>query len=181
MRWAERINTVLLTGTIHDGRATMDCPVLNISEFGLMVRIDFPADVGLRVAVEMRGMPLAAATVRWVRGTRAGIEFDHPQNLNSVFCLMGDDDFAARAPRFPVALKALLVIDGRAIAVDIGNISARGVRLAADIALEPGQAGQIMLPGRGVCLSGTICWAEKGEYGFNFVRPLPLGLVQATT
>ena len=61
MRWAERINTVLLTGTIHDGRATMDCPVLNISEFGLMVRIDFPADVGLRVAVEMRGMPLAAA------------------------------------------------------------------------------------------------------------------------
>ncbi|MEG3088963.1 PilZ domain-containing protein [Sphingomonas sp. PB4P5] len=179
MRWAERISTVLLVGTIHDGSETIACPVLNLSEFGLMVRIDFATEVGARVAVEMRGMPLAAATVRWVRGTRAGIEFDHPQNLNAVFCLMGDDSFLARAPRYPVALRAVLLIDGRAVAVDIGNISARGVRLAADIALELGQTGQIIVPGREIALSGAIRWVEKGEYGFHFARPLPLGLLQA--
>ena len=173
-RRAARSATVLLIGKIHDGCSTTACLVLNLSEFGLMARIAFPATVGMRVAVEMRGMPLASATIRWINGTRVGMEFDHKQDLNPVFCLMSADGLVARAPRFPVRLKAVLRIAGRAVPVDIGNISPGGVRLSAEITVERGQTGQISIPGHDLCLFGCVRWVQDGAFGFHFSSPLPL-------
>ena len=176
-RAAGRASTVLLIGKIHDGRTTTACLVLNLSEFGLMARIGFVAPVGLRVAVEMRGMPLASATVRRVDGTRVALEFDYRQTLDPVFCLMSDDGKVARTPRFAVSLKAVLRIGGHDAPVRIGNISPGGVRLAAKVAVEAGQAGQIVVPGRNLCLFGAVRWVEQEEFGFHFSTPLALGVL----
>lgn len=177
-RGSARASTVLLIGKIHDGHATTACLVLNLSDVGLMARLSFTAEVGQRVAVEMRGMPLATATIRWVNGNKAGMEFDHRQNLNLVFCLLSDDGVVARSPRFDVSLEAILRIAGRGFKVHVVNISPGGVRLAAEAAVERGQTGQIIVTGRDVCMFGTVRWVENGEFGFHFSTPLPLGVLR---
>lgn len=177
-RASTRASTVLLIGKIHDGRATTACLVLNLSDVGLMARLNFAAEVGQRVAVEMRGMPLAVATIRWVNGAKAGMEFDFRQNLNPVFCLLSDDGVVARPPRFDVSLEAILRIAGRGMKVHVINISPGGVRLAADAAVERGQTGQIVVTGRDVCMYGSVRWVENGEFGFHFSTPLSLRVLR---
>lgn len=177
-RGSARASTVLLIGKIHDGRSTTACLVLNLSDVGLMARLSFGATVGQRVAVEMRGMPLATATIRWVNGSKAGMEFDYRQNLNPVFCLLSDDGVVARPPRFDVSLEAVLRIAGRGIKVHVVNISPGGVRLSAEAAVERGQTGQIVVTGRDLCMYGSVRWVENGEFGFHFSTPLPLGILR---
>lgn len=177
-RSAARASTVLLIGKVHDGKTTTACLVLNLSETGLMARIGFTAELGQRVAVEMRGLPLASATVRWVDGTKAGMEFDHRQNIDPVFCLMSDDGLVARSPRFDVSLSAVLRIRDQIVPVRVVNISPGGVRLAADIAVEPGQTAQISVSGHDVCVFGSVRWVENGEFGFHFSSPLPLSALK---
>lgn len=177
-RGSARASTVLLIGKVHDGCATTACLVLNLSDVGLMARLSFAAEVGQRVAVEMRGMPLAVATIRWVNGAKAGMEFDFRQDLNPVFCLLSDDGVVARPPRFDVSLEAILRIAGRGMKVHVINISPGGVRLAADAAVERGQTGQIVVTGRDVCMYGSVRWVENGEFGFHFSTPLPLGMLR---
>lgn len=177
-RRALRASTVLLMGKIHDGQSTTACLVLNLSDVGLMARISFAAEPGQRVAVEMRGMPLASATIRWVNGSKAGMEFDHQQNLDPIFCLLSEDGQVARAPRFAVSLKAVLRTGGKNVPVHVVNISPGGVRLAADVPIERGQTGQIVVPGRDLCLFGCVRWTQGSEFGFHFSAPLALSTLQ---
>ena len=170
-----RASTVLLIGKVNDGYQDNACLVLNLSEHGLMARLSFTPKVGQALEIELRGLPRCVAHVRWVNGMKAGMQFATRQNLEPVFCLMGDDGLVARAPRFDVELDAVVRLAGRQFAARIVNISPGGVRIVADTPVERGQTGQIVLPGHQLCLFGSVRWVHGNAFGMHFSTPLPLG------
>lgn len=173
-RTAKRASTVLLIGRVCHHDTESPCLVLNISETGMMLRLTFAAEAGDRIEVETRGLAPCEATVRWVNGSKAGIEFDNRQNIAAVLSPENLDGIIARTPRFDVALKVRISFPGHGFFGDVVNISPGGAKLATTEQVEIGQIGQIFLPGRELGMYGTVRWARDGQFGFQFSSALPL-------
>lgn len=169
-----RHTTVLLIGKVRQGAGDSACLVHDISAHGLMARFTAAPAVGDRLLIEMRGLPEVAATVRWVDGYKAGVEFAEPQEVERVFCLRDEQGLVARAPRFAIAASAVMRLGAERWAVDLLDISPGGVKLRTDRPLQAGQAGSILLAAVGSPIYGAICWVRDDRCGFRFSSPLPL-------
>lgn len=170
----KRHSLVLLIGKALQSGGTSACLVHDISPTGLMARFTVIPCVGDRIAVEVRGLPPIAATVRWVNGAKAGMEFDERQDVDAVFRIKRDDGSIARSPRFPLIGPATLRIGEKRMRAQVLDISPGGVKLESEAQVQRGQAGQVTLIDTHTALFGTVCWAYDGRFGFRFVAPLPL-------
>ena len=177
-RGGNRHSAVLLLGKLC-GDVPGVCLVHNISENGLMARfVDAPM-VGDSVCVEVRGLAPARGTVRWVKGQKAGVQFDSPQPYERIFSNENEDGTIPRPPRFEVTLNADVRLGDRKFAADLIDISAGGAKLTAVEGIQPGLAGHITVPPAGTAIFGTICWVKGGRFGFRFVSPLPIDKLAA--
>ena len=173
-RTGKRHSLVLLVGKVLDPQGAHACLVHDVSPTGLMARFTKLPTIGQPICIEVRGLPPIEATVRWVNGFKAGVEFDTRQDVECVFKVKRDDGLVARAPRFPVHAPASLRIGAQRIKAEALDISPGGAKLTTDIIVQRGQAGQILLTETGTALFGTVAWAYDGRFGFKFVAPLPL-------
>jgi hypothetical protein len=173
-RAGQRHAIVLLIGRVCRDTRESACLVHDISKSGLMARFTTRPVVGEKLRIEVRGLPLVPGTIRWVNGMKAGFEFDAPQDVDAVFQLKRDDGMIARAPRFPITAQARLRFDETPFTATLIDISAGGAKLSSETPVEPGQAGQIMLPETGTAIFGTVCWTRDDRFGFRFVAPLSL-------
>ena len=173
-RTGKRHSLVLLVGKVLDPAGAHACLVHDVSPTGLMARFTKLPVAGQPVCIEIRGLPPIDATIRWVKGFKAGVEFDQRQDVECVFKVKRDDGLIARAPRFPVRAPASLRIGAQRIKAEALDISPGGAKLIADVGVQRGQAGQILLTETGTALFGTVCWAYDGRFGFKFVAPMPL-------
>ncbi|WP_242097327.1 PilZ domain-containing protein [Sphingomonas sp. CROZ-RG-20F-R02-07] len=173
-REGKRHALVLLVGKVMQRGEISACLVHDISPTGLMARFTAMPAVGDRIDVEVRGLPPIAATVRWVRGPKAGCEFDERQDVDAVFRIKRDDGLVARTPRFPLVTAASLRLGGERLKAHVLDISPGGVKLESAAPVQRGQAGQVTLTDSATALFGTVCWAYDGRFGFRFVAPLPL-------
>ncbi|MCT8000894.1 PilZ domain-containing protein [Sphingomonas sanguinis] len=172
-RSGQRHSAVLLLGKVC-GDVPGVCLVHNISGSGLMARfVNVPA-VGDSICIEVRGLPPVPGTVRWVRGQKAGVQFDTPQPYQNIFSAENEDGTIPRPPRFPVTLAAEVRLSDRKFASELIDVSAGGAKLVASGTVQPGLAGHIIIRPMGTALFGTICWVKDGRFGFRFVSPLPL-------
>lgn len=170
----KRHQSVLLVGRVRRGGVDGACVVHDISRHGLMARFPAAPAIGDELVVEVRGLPPIRGTVRWVNGRKAGFQFAEPQPVEQVFQLKRDDGLVARPPRFALSGPATLRLDGERFAAEARDISAGGVKLAAEHLVDAGQTGQVTLVDSGTALFGRICWAQDGQFGFRFCAPLPL-------
>ena len=173
-REGKRHASVLLIGKVVRADGETACLIHDISKNGLMARFTRVPEVGEQIRLNMRGLPEVTATVRWVRGARAGVEFAEPQDLDRVFCVKDDQGVVARTPRFDCHVAARMRIGAATTAVEVVDISPGGMKLRSDMAVQRGQAGGILLPGAAVPVYGTICWIRDDRFGFRFATPLPL-------
>ncbi len=173
-RRASRHAMVLLIGRIRQEGSESACLVHDISSQGAMARFPLAPVVGDRLAIAVRGLPEAAATVRWVNGYKAGMEFDEVQDIRAVFARHDDQGHVARTPRFAMEASASLRIGDRRSAVDILDISPGGVKLRSDAPVHTGQAGSVLLPEINAAMFGSVCWTRDDRFGFRFCTPLPL-------
>jgi hypothetical protein len=173
-REGKRHSIVLLVGKICRSDHESVCLVHNISNSGLMARFTKPPTVGERLRIEVRGLPLAPGTVRWVTGLKAGFKFDDLQDVNAVFRPQQADGKIARAPRFAVEALARLRFEAEPFTAELTDISAGGAKLKSDTPVTAGLTGEIMLPDTGTSVYGTICWTRKEQFGVKFVAPLTL-------
>ena len=173
-RGGKRHATVLLIGRIRHTGGESACLVHDISSHGLMARFTSAPLVGDRMLIEVRGMSETAATVRWVNGFKAGVEFDAAQDISAVFCLRDDHGHIARTPRFAMQASAIMRVGDARIAVDILDISPGGVKLLSHTPIHVSQAGSVLLPEINVATFGSVCWAREDRFGFRFCAPLPL-------
>lgn len=63
---------------LADQTRVYDVRVRNLSEGGLMIELDTPADVGTRVWLNLRGIGEVTGKVAWCAAGRMGIAFDTP-------------------------------------------------------------------------------------------------------
>ncbi|WP_174286550.1 PilZ domain-containing protein [Sphingomonas bacterium] len=178
-RTGKRHSLVLLVGKVLDPAGAHACLVHDVSPTGLMARFIKLPVAGQRTCIEIRGLPPIDAIVRWVEGFKAGIEFDTRQDVECVFKVKRDDGLVARAPRFPISAPAQLRIGAQRIKAEALDISPGGTKLTANIGVQRGQTGQVLLTETGTALFGTICWAYDGRLGFKFVVPMPLATLSA--
>lgn len=170
----KRHASVLLVGRVWRGGVESACLVHDISAGGLKARLTVAPTIGEELLVEVRGLPPVRAAVRWVNGRKAGLQFIEPQPVEHVFQLNRHDGVIARAPRFNVEAAAIVRLDAERFNATLVDISAGGAKLAAEHAVDTGQAGQMLLVDTGTALFGKVCWADEGRFGFRFVAPLPL-------
>lgn len=174
----KRHRSVLLVGRVVGRAGSPACLVHDLSRSGMMARFTDPPAVGETLVVEVRGLPPVTGTVRWVKGTKAGLEFAEAQDLDPVFHPHRDDGTVARAPRFPVSMPGELKVAGTRRVVELLDISAGGAKLAIDPGtVTAGQAGAIHLSALRDPIYGTLCWVRDDHAGFRFAAPLPLGLL----
>lgn len=170
----KRHQSVLLVGRVRRDGHDEACLVHDISRNGLMARFTQVPAVGDELVIEVRGLPPVAGTVRWINGRKAGLQFAEAQPVDQVFRLRGEDGLVARPPRFPLTGKATFRLDGERFSAEAVDISAGGVKLAAERSVKSGQTGQVTLVDTGTALFGRVCWAHDGQFGFRFCSPLPL-------
>lgn len=173
-RGGKRHSIVLLIGKVCRDDVESACLVHNISAFGLMARFTTPPVVGEKLRIEVRGLPPVPGTVRWVKGVKAGFEFDAPQDVDRVFTLKQDDGRIARSPRFTIAALARLRFEGPPFTAALIDVSAGGAKMMGDTPVTIGSTGQIMLPETDVPVYGTVCWIRDDRFGVRFVAPLSL-------
>lgn len=177
-RAGQRHSAVLLLGKIC-GDAPGVCLVHNISSSGLMARFVNVPTVGDPICIEVRGLPPIPGTVRWVRGPKAGVEFDALQPHHRIFSTENEDGTIPRPPRFPVTLSAEVRLGDRKFPSEMLDVSAGGAKLVGDGAVRPGLAAHIVIRPMNTALFGTICWVKDDRFGFRFVSPLPLDTLAA--
>jgi hypothetical protein len=170
----KRHQSVLLVGKVRRGDVESACLVHDISRRGLMARFTVPPVEGEALIIEVRGLAPASGTIRWVKGRKAGFQFDEPQAVEQIFRLKRDDGMTARPPRFPLYARATMRLEGERFPSEALDISAGGIKLASDHAVHPGQTGQVTLNETGTALFGKVCWVRENQFGFRFMSPLPL-------
>lgn len=173
-RRGKRHAIVLLIGRVRHAGGEEACLVHDISSNGLMARFTAAPAVGDRLLIEVRGLAEVGATVRWVNGYKAGVEFDETQDIGGVFCLRDDQGLVARTPRFAMQASASFRVGDLRMPVDILDISPGGVKLRSDAPVHTGQAGSVLLPEINTAAFGTVCWTRDDRFGFRFCTPLPL-------
>lgn len=170
----KRHQSVLLVGKVRRGEIESACLVHDISRRGLMARFTVAPTQGESLVIEVRGLTAATGTVRWVKGRKAGFQFDEPQSVERVFQLKRDDGLVARPPRFPLYTRATMRLGGERFAAEALDLSAGGIKLSSAQAVQPGQTGQVLLDDTGTALFGKVCWVRDDQFGFRFMSPLPL-------
>lgn len=177
-RGARRHATVLLVGHVRHRGVDAMCLVHDISPGGLMARFNTVPVVGEDVEISVRGMPPTRANVRWVKGAKAGLAFDTPQDMSGV--LGKAEGKVARAPRFAVSLVTYLCVRGERVVVELVDLSPGGAKLISDTALSPGTPVQLALPVAPAALPGTVCWCRDGRLGMRFTFPLNMTMLADT-
>ncbi|WP_230482819.1 PilZ domain-containing protein [Sphingomonas sp. Leaf21] len=177
-RTGQRHSAVLLLGKVC-GDAPGVCLVHNISSSGLMARFVAVPTVGDAICIEVRGLPPIPGTVRWVRGQKAGVQFDTLQPYERIFSSENEDGTIPRPPRFPVTLSAEVRLGDRKFPSELLDVSAGGAKLRGDDTVRPGLTGHVVIRPMNTSLFGTICWVKDGRFGFRFVSPLPLDTLAA--
>lgn len=171
-RSARRHATVLLVGQVRRRGEASVCLVHDISPDGIMARFTQQPVVGDVVDIAVRGLSPTSATVRWVKGYKAGLAFAERQDLSGVLGRAAGK--VSRAPRFDVALATELLVSGARQVVELADLSPGGAKLIVDHPLAPGTPVQLMLPDSNAAVPATICWYRDQRTGLRFTYPLEM-------
>lgn len=150
------------------------CLVRNISSTGLMgeVYTSFASDTPALLHFEPN--TAISGTVKWSKDGRVGIEFDDPIDVAGILSAVAADTFDGkvnRAPRLAIQFVGEILVEGRAIPIEVHNISQKGLRVSARF-LEPGEEVEVRLDGMR-SRKATVRWAQLGMAGLNFITPIP--------
>lgn len=150
------------------------CLVRNISPSGLMGEVytsltpDTPALLSFEPNRTIHGC------IKWCRDGRIGIEFDKAIDVAEILAAVGAGTFDGkinRAPRLAIQIAGEVIVDQRAIPIEIQNISQRGLRVRATY-LQPGEEVEIRITGMRN-RKAIVRWTQQDSAGLNFITPLP--------
>ncbi|MFD1612485.1 PilZ domain-containing protein [Sphingomonas tabacisoli] len=173
-RTGERHISVLRVGrVIWDGNDQL-CVVRNLSAGGLMFDCLYPPTIGQVVTLELRSDKQMIGTVRWVKGSAAGIAFDRPVNVEAILREERSSLLRVRprAPRFVRRGTIKLIGEGEPIMGDIIDISIGGLSCRSEEPLMRGEPIVVVLEGVGAT-NAEVRWVKGDAAGIRFDKPLP--------
>ena len=171
-REGERHLTLFRVGSlIVDDRREL-CLIKNVSAGGMLIRAYGPLKAGTAVAIELKQGEIIDATVSWVKGESAGIEFNHPVDVVDLLATSMDGP-RPRMPRIEVRCIASVRQDGNVYGMRARDVSQGGIKVESDKEIKLGADVVVTLPGLPP-IQGVVRWRDAGSYGITFNRLLAL-------
>lgn len=178
-----RYRAVYRIAPVHTDHDYGMARVRNISDGGMAIDIGFPVCLGDRIWLTLADDVVLGGRVVWSRDGECGVGFDAP--VDSVRVLRDTAATAraphARAPRLPIERTAIASSEAGVHAVEVRDVSQRGMTLAHDGQFTPGVRVKVRL-GSGVERRGVVRWAHDGLAGLLLTEPFTpqeLGAVSA--
>ncbi|HEX8526596.1 PilZ domain-containing protein [Allosphingosinicella sp.] len=183
-RREDRHLNVVESAEVTFRRRKHEVPVINVSRHGAMLERCLEPRIGERMEIRFDGCNRTECTVRWIRGSRIGVEFARetviiaPAQVRELI-VSGrrdgetvapepeSDERPDRAPRQSLFWKAVLHWDHGTAQVRIRNISAEGAMLECrqDLIADT----EVVLDlGEGGTAPGTVRWSRGGHVGVQF-------------
>lgn len=175
-RGEDRIPVLLENISVTFRRRKRIARVINLSSGGAMIECDIEPRIGEAVSMELGEKNRGQCVVRWVRGSRIGLEFQgyslllgRSENGNFVFrrCDDGEAGEPDRAPRQSLVWGGTLHANFEASPVRVHNLSSGGAMLQSDRILPERTEVLLDLAGAGM-LNAKVCWCEDGQIGIAF-------------
>lgn len=174
-------------------RKRLEVDVLNVSSHGAMLRSDIEARVGERVDICFEGCNLTQGSVRWIKGSRIGLEFAN----ETVMIASADvrelivsgrrpgeeptpdiEKKHERAHRQHVFWTGVLHSSCESKDVRLHNISSEGAMLNCDEDLVVGTAVVLELGGPAAnAIQGRVRWCRSGQVGVQFDEPFDMRIL----
>jgi PilZ domain len=182
-RAEDRLMNVVEQTTIVFRRKKLDVRVVNVSSRGAMLDAPVEPRIGEKIDILFADHNRTRCVVRWVRGSRVGVEF-----LNETIfweSAGGEGPFfriepepqaptasapravTERAARQALLRRGTLYWSGITIPVRLRNISAGGARLDSDRELVPGSEVELDLGEAGFQVA-EVRWSKDGQVGLRF-------------
>lgn len=185
-RREDRLPGVIGSAVLTFRRRKHEARVVNLSSTGMMAECAIEPRIGERLGLDLGEAGRGKCVVRWIRGSRLGLEFDgfslrlgRSDSGDFVFQRHEDDrPKQARAPRQALAWPASIHAGGETTAVRIRNISPAGALLESERDLPAETAVMLDLSGAGM-VTGTVRWCEDGHIGVKFDRDFDLRALSA--
>ena len=139
----------------------------NISEYGVKFAGCSSVKVGDKVRFGFDPTRLCEGVVRWVEGGSFGIQTSN----RDAYKLITQSAYPLRSLRLPVSADASLFLDGRETAVQIMNLSIRGMCIRSHVDLSPNMEVSIFM--NGYSFEGaTVRWVDRDRAGIRFATPV---------
>ena len=113
--------------------------------------------------------------VVWASDGQIGVQFDEPIEVSTVLSALvrsAPGGRVNRAPRLPIDCDGELVIADRTLAIDVQDISQRGIKVRASY-VRTGDEVTVRLAGLEP-RKAVVRWTRPGTAGLVFLRPLAL-------
>lgn len=184
-RREDRLPGVVACAILTFRRRKYEARVINLSSTGAMLECDIEPRIGEKVAIDLGDGSAGKCAVRWLRGSRIGVEFDGfglmlGRSENGDFVISPDRKRkeSPRPPREALVWSAEIHADGLAVPARLRNISSRGALLESQRAIAPETKVLIDLHGAGM-VPGVARWYEDGHVGVQFDREFDIRALSA--
>ena len=171
-RSEERTATIFRPVLIETDQFAGFCLVRNLSSNGMRGRVYTSFAEGLAITVQFSPEKIVTGTLIWCKDEHVGVEFDEPIDVARVLSDLSRrlvEGKINRAPRLQIECSAELTIGDRTLAIQLQDISQRGIKAAASF-IRPGDEVRVRL--EGLDRKAVVRWTQGGIAGLNFVRPL---------
>ena len=148
------------------------CLLRNLSSNGMRGRVYTSFAERLTITVQFSPQKIVQGTLIWSKDEHIGVEFDEPIDVERVLSDLAKKHVEGkinRAPRLQIECRADLTIGDRTLAIQLQDISQRGIKAAASF-IRPGDEVQVSL--KGLHRKAVVRWTQGGTAGLNFVHPL---------
>lgn len=162
-RPARRI-TEMRAYIVRPNHEIVDVRVLDLSYDGCGIETSVALRVGEHVKLSVLGRQAADATVRWIAGREAGLQFK--------FDLAAPEVERRRTQRAPVGAEVFLRLGARQkLRVRLHDLSLRGC--SCDFIERPKLHAAVWVSFDGLePLQATVCWVQEFRIGTSFAKPL---------
>jgi len=191
-RREERLLNLADVATVTFRRKRYDVRVVNVSRHGVMISADIAPRVGERMEIRFEDCNRTACFVRWIKGSRIGLEFTTetvliaPADIREL--IVGGRRSGEQPPRLEIKgerpprqnlyLSGLLHCGNGSPAVKVRNISANGAMVDCGENLLVSSPVVLELAGGGaVAVEGRVRWCQSGQIGLLFDRPFDMRLM----
>jgi hypothetical protein len=180
-----------LTGAlIYFRRRKYEVTVINVSAGGAMVEAEIGPRIGEQIEIQFGDCNRTKCAVRWVRGTRIGLEFQQETTIIGsssiqdfiIRRLRGDeaeaeptekDTKASRAARHGLIWTGTLHCNHDSVPARLRNISAEGAMVETSQSFAVGAEVFLDLDEGGTAFA-KVAWSEGGQMGLKFDQKFDL-------
>jgi hypothetical protein len=189
-RREERHRDILSGALIYFRRRKYEVTVINVSAGGAMVEAQIEPRIGEQIEIQFGDCNRTKCAVRWVRGTRIGLEFQQETTIIGsssiqdfiIRRLRGDegeaepaekDTKASRAARHGLIWTGTLHCNHDSVPARLRNISAEGAMVETSQSFAVGAEVFLDLDEGGTAFA-KVAWSEGGQMGLKFDQKFDL-------